>query len=91
MGRPGGETEPMTPQDPAPPSQVIDARGMEPPEPLVLALDALDNLGPRDTLVLLLDREPLPLYQTLQSNGYAWQTQHGADQSFEVRIWRKAD
>lgn len=79
----------MPPQNPAPASQVIDARGMEPPEPLVLTLDALDNLGPQDTLLLVLDREPLPLYQVLQSSGHAWQTRRGADDSFEVRIWRK--
>ncbi len=80
----------MTSPDQPPPSQVIDARGMEPPEPLVLALDALDNLGAHETLLLRLDREPLPLYQALQSSGHTWQTQRGADHSFEVRIWRKA-
>ena len=79
----------MPPEDPAPPSQVIDARGMEPPEPLVLALDALNTLDPHDTLLLVLGREPLPLYQALQSSGHAWQTRRGADDSFEVRIWRK--
>ncbi|MDP2367996.1 DUF2249 domain-containing protein [Rhodoferax sp.] len=70
-----------------PASQVIDARGLEPPEPLVLALDALDSLGAHDTLLLRLDREPLPLYQALQSSGHTWQTRRGADGAYEVLIW----
>jgi Uncharacterized conserved protein (DUF2249) len=37
--------------------------------------------------VLILDREPAPLYQVLERNGYAWRTTHHADDGrVEVRI-----
>ncbi|MBK9236921.1 MAG: DUF2249 domain-containing protein [Rhodoferax sp.] len=72
-------------------SRTIDGRALEPPEPLVLTLDALETLGAHEQLLLLLDREPLPLYHALASGGHAWQTRRGADGSFEVLIWRKSD
>ncbi|MBP6854437.1 MAG: DUF2249 domain-containing protein, partial [Rhodoferax sp.] len=48
-------------------SRTIDGRALEPPEPLVLTLDALETLGEHEQLLLLLDREPLPLYHALES------------------------
>ena len=75
----------------ATPSRVIDGRALEPPEPLVLTLDALDTLGAQETLLVLLDREPLPLYQTLRASGHTWQTRRGTDGSVEVLIWRMPD
>lgn len=72
-------------------SRTIDGRALEPPEPLILTLDALETLGAHEQLLLLLDREPLPLYHALESGGHGWQTRRGADGSFEVLIWRKSD
>ena len=58
---------------------------MEPPEPFVQTMDALD---PKLTLLLILTREPYPLYRALQKQGYDYQvdiTMHG---TFEILIWR---
>ena len=52
----------MTPTDA---DIVIDARGLEPPEPMVRTMEALEHLGAEATLVLLLPREPYPLYLSL--------------------------
>lgn len=68
----------------------IDGRTLEPPEPLVLTLEALETLGPHEQLLLKLDREPVPLYRMLESSGHAWQTQRSADGGFDVLIWRKS-
>lgn len=72
-------------------SHTIDGRTLEPPEPLVLTLEALDMLDAHSQLLLVLDREPMPLYHLLESSGHAWQTQCRADGAFEVFIWRKDD
>ena len=48
-------------------------------------------LDAHSQLLLVLDREPMPLYHLLESSGHAWQTQCRADGAFEVFIWRKDD
>lgn len=69
----------------APPA-VIDARGLLPPEPLERTLEALETLATEAELVVLLDREPLPLYGILERNGYAHDTRIRPDGVVEVRI-----
>jgi uncharacterized protein (DUF2249 family) len=49
---------------------LLDVRGLMPPEPLERVLDALDFLTPAGRIVMLIDREPLPLYRILERNGY---------------------
>lgn len=68
---------------------VIDGRDLQPPEPLELALDALDTLPPDGELLLLLYCQPQPLFSILQKNGYAWQETIKDDGTHEIRI-RKA-
>lgn len=69
--------------------RVIDARDMEPPEPFVATMDALDAMDPAHKLLLILNREPHPLYRALLRQGYAYQTTVTADWTFEILIWRK--
>ena len=68
---------------------VIDAREMEPPEPFVATMDALDAMDPSHKLLLILNREPHPLYRALQKQGYAYRTELSADWTFEILIWRQ--
>lgn len=68
---------------------IIDAREMEPPEPFVATMDALDAMDPSHKVLLILNREPHPLYRALQKQGYAYQTEVSADWTFEILIWRK--
>ncbi len=69
--------------------RVIDGRDMQPPEPLELALMALDTLPPDDELVMLLYCQPHPLFRILRQNGFAWTETVQADGTHEIRI-RKA-
>lgn len=66
---------------------VIDARGLEPPRPMQLVLEALGKLAPGDELLLLLHREPYPLYEILSDNGFAWDAQRHGDGSYAIRIF----
>ncbi|MYM72328.1 DUF2249 domain-containing protein [Duganella sp. FT134W] len=68
-------------------SAVLDVGGLEPPEPMVRILEALDTLGPDEQLRVLIDREPVPLYSILQRNGYGHRTTAQQDHRYEVLIW----
>ncbi len=67
----------------------LDLRGLEPPEPLERVLTALSTLRPDQRLVLLIPREPVPLYRILARNGYVHSTLLRNDGLFEVTVWQK--
>lgn len=69
--------------------RVIDARLMEPPEPFVQTMEALDAITPGQKVLLILGREPFPLYRALELNGFSWQTEQFPDGTVEVLIWHK--
>ncbi len=52
---------------------VLDVRGLEPPEPMVRTLAALDRLPKGDTLVQVNVREPRFLLPQLQERGFTWE------------------
>lgn len=69
--------------------RVIDGRNMEPPEPLVQTMEALETLKPGHKILLIVGREPFPLYRALELNGFSWQTERLSDGSVEVLIWHR--
>ena len=69
-------------------THVVDARYMEPPEPFVRTMEMLDTLKPGEKMLLLLFREPHPLYKVLRQNGYAYEAELVSDGTFEILIWR---
>ncbi|MCL2829338.1 MAG: DUF2249 domain-containing protein [Betaproteobacteria bacterium] len=73
-----------------PEMRVLDARGLEPPEPFVRTMEALDDLPDGEQLLLLLYREPYPLYKALANNGYRHKTSYGEDGTVEILIWKAA-
>ncbi len=69
---------------------LIDARGLEPPEPMEKVLQTLALLRPGQTIQLLLHREPFPLYPILAERGYRHETRMAADGSYAILI-RQSD
>jgi hypothetical protein len=69
-----------------PEPRLIDGRGMEPPEPLELAVAELAVLPAGGELVMLLNCEPLPLYAILERNGYRYRAERRADGTNEIHI-----
>lgn len=63
----------------------LDNRGLEPPEPMVRILGALQQAGPDDELVVLMDREPMLLYPELERRGFGWDIGPDGDH-FVLRI-----
>ncbi|MBL8482729.1 MAG: DUF2249 domain-containing protein [Rhodocyclaceae bacterium] len=64
----------------------IDARGMEPPRPFELVMEALDHLESDGEIVLVLGREPYPLYRVLEHNGYTHSTELRPDGALNIHI-----
>lgn len=58
---------------------LIDARGQEPPEPMERVMQTLGLLRPGQSIRLLLQREPFPLYPLLSARGYQHSTRTTAD------------
>lgn len=69
----------------------LDATQMAPPEPLMLTMEMLDDLGQGDYIRFRHRREPVPLYDSLMQAGYSFITCTGHDVEFEVFIWHKDD
>lgn len=68
---------------------LVDARWLEPPEPMELTLAALAVLEPGDRVRLLIHREPWLLFQVLKEWDYAHSMLVCDDGTYEVLIWRK--
>ena len=66
--------------------KVIDARDLDPPEPFERVMEALSTLEPGGQVMLILNREPFPLYRVLQLNGYQYKATAFPDGRFEIII-----
>jgi uncharacterized protein (DUF2249 family) len=67
---------------------VVDARGLEPPQPMMKILEALARLGPGGQLLALTDRPPRFLYAKLDDRGCRYSTEEAKDGWCETRIWK---
>jgi uncharacterized protein (DUF2249 family) len=68
------------------PVMELDARGLEPPQPLVAILEALTKLHERAQLRVRTDRRPMHLYAHLEERGFVGDTQALEDGSFVTLI-----
>lgn len=66
----------------------VDARGLEPPQPMVKILEMLAALPANATLRARTDRRPVHLYPMLQARGFMGQSEAQSDGSFITRIQR---
>ena len=66
----------------------LDARGLEPPQPMVLILEALERLPEGAEMRARTDRRPLHLYALLKQRGFTGETEEQNDGSFVTTIRR---
>ena len=66
----------------------LDARGLEPPQPMVNILEALTSLPAEAQLRARTDRRPVHLYPMLTERGFTAQTEEQSDGSFITNIRR---
>ena len=67
---------------------VLDMRGLEPPEPMVLTLTALESMPADAVLVQVNERVPQFLLPVLTERGFAYEIDSGAADRVVVRIRR---
>ncbi len=67
----------------------VDARGLEPPQPLVKILEALATLPQRAELRARTDRRPMHLYGQLEERGFVGETEEQQDGSFVTHVRRR--
>ena len=65
---------------------LVDARAMVPPEPFESSMEALEDLQSGDEVILWLFRQPMPLFDVLKRNGYAWKETVGPENCFEYLL-----
>ena len=70
---------------------LLDVSELEPPEPLVLTLEAAENLRPDQYLRMLHRREPCMLYGNLDDNHFRYYQRKGTTSAVEVFIWAEND
>lgn len=66
----------------------VDARGFEPPQPMIKILEMLATLPESTELRALTDRRPIHLYTLLEARGFNGQTEEQKDGSFLTFIRR---
>ena len=67
----------------------VDARGLEPPQPLVTILEALADLPAGAELRARTDRRPMHLYAQLEERGFTGESEEQNDGSFITKIHRR--
>ncbi|AHF92692.1 hemerythrin [Opitutaceae bacterium TAV5] len=66
----------------------VDARGLEPPEPMMRILEGVESLAPGAELVAFTDRQPLHLYPELDTRGVAHASEQQPDGSWRTTLRR---
>jgi uncharacterized protein (DUF2249 family) len=69
--------------------QDVDARGLEPPQPMVKILEVVASLPAGAELRARTDRRPMHLYAQLETRGFIAQTEEQSDGSFLTHIRRR--
>ena len=64
----------------------VDARGLEPPQPMVRILEALANLPDGAEVRARTDRRPMHLYAQLEARGFQGESEEQPDGSFVTHI-----
>ena len=67
----------------------LDARGLEPPQPMMKILEAIAALSADATLAAHTDRQPLLLYPMLEQRGFTYETIKQSDGSHLTHIRRR--
>ena len=65
----------------------LNLRGRSSADAFEQAIDALAALAPQNSILLVMDQEPLALYEFLEANEYRYEARSSATGYFEVRVW----
>ncbi|TLS50666.1 DUF2249 domain-containing protein [Paenibacillus antri] len=82
----GERAVPVDSSEPAGRVTELDNRGLQPPQPMVRTLKALEGCEPGDRVVIHNDRVPMFLIEELQGLGYSYDVAEQGDGSAKVTI-----
>ncbi|WP_128101652.1 DUF2249 domain-containing protein [Paenibacillus sp. DCT19] len=87
LGRPEGVTVAMKGEEqPKSATIMLDNRGLEPPQPMMRTLAALERCNPGDVVLIHNDRVPVFLIEELNNLGCPYTVEDQADGTAKVRI-----
>ncbi len=66
----------------------LDLRGLEPPQPMIRILTAVEQLAPGEKLSARTDRRPVNLYPELDTRGVRYESEEQPDGSWITRLAR---
>lgn len=69
--------------------RLLDARDLEPPEPLERVLAEMETLQGNERIRMILQREPYLLYPILEREQFAYELTMAPENEFHILIWRK--
>jgi uncharacterized protein (DUF2249 family) len=72
-----------------PPADLLDVRGLEPPEPMLRILNAAEQLQAGRRLIACTERRPIHLFTELERRGFACRCEDQADGSVMTTLWRR--
>lgn len=64
----------------------LDNRGLEPPNPMMRTINALNKMETGEVLTIINDRRPMFLYEYLNDEGIKHETEPLPDGSFQITI-----
>lgn len=67
----------------------LDVRDLEPCEPMIKILEAVEELSEKDRILALHRQEPHPLFSILKKRGVRFSCEKKSDDLFEILIWKK--
>ncbi|MFZ3580267.1 DUF2249 domain-containing protein [Virgibacillus sp. DJP39] len=70
---------------------IIDNRGLEPPQPMMRTLKALEKIEQGTSLSIINDRRPMFLYEELDDRGFLHETEAQKDGSFKITITKTGE
>lgn len=82
-------SRPACPKQPAATVLEVDARGLEPPEPMMRVLETVETLQPGQRLDARTDRRPVYLHAQLEERGFRTESRELEDGSVLTQIWRR--
>ena len=68
--------------------EVLDNRGLEPPQPMMRTLKNLEKMKNGEQLAIINDRRPMFLYEQLEELGYQQRTEQQSDGSYKIEIFK---
>ncbi|MRH43366.1 DUF2249 domain-containing protein [Aquibacillus halophilus] len=69
----------------------LDNRGLQPPQPMMRTLEALEELGSGEQLTIINDRRPMFLFPELDEQGHKYEVHEQKDGSFSITITKNGD